>query len=390
MDDFEFDFNIDAGEKEITFPSHDNTTTNNGSGGSGTKTIQFDRNRQEQQTDSDIGLDLIINKTKTREAMLNRENNTPQQKTPPFTFDTAQAVKDTKTDAKPADDFFNIDDLDIEKDIGGGDISSGNQSTSTFKMTEPSFPMKSMIPPTNNYYNQSSIAEPMTHKELQMRKTEILQKIERLRKKGPYFYKSFSMSNDYDEMQSAYDTAYREHRLRIFLKERRREMVSFGTLVENANNKAKDWVGMGLELDGFSGVLSDDIDEYDDIFERLYDKYEGSEALPPELELVYKLGKGIMFYHVNNTKLKNELPHLQDTLDRNPELKRQLIEANIREMPDKKYANYVAQEFNGRFAEKQHLPQIPQFKPSNQMMTTQSNAGNSLDNDIDDMINNLN
>jgi len=65
-----------------------------------------------------------------------------------------------------------------------------------------------------------------------------------------------------------------------------------------------------LELDGLSDALEENIEDYDDVFGELYDKYKSWMAVSPELKLAFKLGSNIAFVHVTNRALKSALPSM--------------------------------------------------------------------------------
>ena len=60
--------------------------------------------------------------------------------------------------------------------------------------------------------------------------------------------------------------------------------------------------------------------DYDQIFERLHDKYSGRVDMPPELELLFSLAGSAAMFHMTSTMFKS-IPNLQDIAKQNPDLK---------------------------------------------------------------------
>lgn len=61
---------------------------------------------------------------------------------------------------------------------------------------------------------------------------------------------------------------------------------------------------IGLKIDGFSENINDTKDEYDEVFEELYLKYEEKISTPPEVRLIMMFGGSLASYHILNTMTK--------------------------------------------------------------------------------------
>ena len=68
-------------------------------------------------------------------------------------------------------------------------------------------------------------------------------------------------------------------------------------------------------------------EDYDEIFEELYDKYKDAGKMPPEVRLVMTLGASAAMFHVTNTYFKSKVPGMDDILRNNPELMKQFATA---------------------------------------------------------------
>lgn len=63
----------------------------------------------------------------------------------------------------------------------------------------------------------------------------------------------------------------------------------------------------GVELEGWSSTVLSNIDEYDGVFEALYEKYGKRMAVSPELQLVFMVGTSAAMYHLTSSMVKHTL-----------------------------------------------------------------------------------
>ena len=84
---------------------------------------------------------------------------------------------------------------------------------------------------------------------------------------------------------------------------------------------------------GCTDSVNENIDEYDDVFEELHDKYKGKAKMAPELKLLLMLGaSGLMFHMTNNIAKSGAMPGLDQVLKENPELAKQFAAATAKTM----------------------------------------------------------
>ena len=103
-------------------------------------------------------------------------------------------------------------------------------------------------------------------------------------------------------------------------------MMGFVTGLEWMNAKFDPF---DLKLDGWSESVHENMEDYDDIFEELYDKYKERGKMPPEARLLFTMaGSGFMF-HVSNSFFKSKMTNTSadDIFRQNPELARQFAAA---------------------------------------------------------------
>jgi hypothetical protein len=92
----------------------------------------------------------------------------------------------------------------------------------------------------------------------------------------------------------------------------------------NGKFNPADW-----QLDGWSESVHENIEDYDDVFEELYDKYKGRGNMPPEAKLLMSVvGSGFMF-HMSNSFFRQKMAGMgpSDIFKSNPDLARQFAAA---------------------------------------------------------------
>jgi hypothetical protein len=74
------------------------------------------------------------------------------------------------------------------------------------------------------------------------------------------------------------------------------------------------------------------INDYDDIFSELHEKYKSKASMAPELKLLFQLGGSAMMVHMTNTMFKSAMPGMDDILRQNPDLMRSFQSAAVNTM----------------------------------------------------------
>ncbi len=155
-------------------------------------------------------------------------------------------------------------------------------------------------------------------------KTDLINKLQRLEKKGFPVSRKFTMDNSLDEIKAEFDRLVDARQLENSIKFQRQMMVGLVTGLEMMNEKFNplDW-----KLDGWSESVHENIEDFDEVFEELYDKYKGKGNMPPEARLLFMLaGSGFMF-HMSNSFFRKQAPSMDDIFAQNPGLRAQFATA---------------------------------------------------------------
>jgi hypothetical protein len=257
-------------------------------------------------------------------------------------------------------DIGNIEDLG--NDLGAGLLSNTRSSPASrfsneygSKPSEPSIsilePLESIsfdIPASSSIHdislnrevpdmfsNQQTASGPsitaldanrLSPEEERKQKSDLINKLNRLQSKGYNLTKKFTMDNTLEEVQTEYDRLLDAKNLEASLRFQRQCLMGVVTGAEFLNGKFNpfDW-----ELDGWSESVHENIEDFDEVFEELYDKYKHRGAMPPEAKLLMSLvGSGFMF-HMSNSFFRSKMSAMDpnEIFRNNPQLAKQFAAA---------------------------------------------------------------
>ena len=152
-------------------------------------------------------------------------------------------------------------------------------------------------------YSEQNEEVPRTNsfEEKQKIKQDLLIKIAALEKKGFEFTKKFNMSSNFEEMMFEYEKIKKFIETQAGIKFARRCLMACVTGVEFLNKKFDPF---SVKLEGWSENVMENVDDYDNIFEKLHEKYSAKAEVAPEIELLLMLGGSAFMFHLTNSLLK--------------------------------------------------------------------------------------
>ena len=216
----------------------------------------------------------------------------------------------------------------VNDNSGGFNLGSSTASATDDKPTWDGFGKFNNVPlnpdaPVMDAHPQ------MTKEELLREKFKYLRKLEDLEQKGIALTKKYSMESSLAEMKGEYETHLEERERRNSVKFQGKMLMSVITGIEYLNTKFDPF---DLKLDGWSEQINENIDDYDDIFSELHDKYKSKAKMAPELKLLFQLGGSAIMLHMTNTMFKSAMPGMDDIMRQNPELMQQFTAAAVNSM----------------------------------------------------------
>jgi len=169
----------------------------------------------------------------------------------------------------------------------------------------------------------------MSKEELLREKFKYLRKLETLETKGVTLTKKYSMESPLAEMQGEYEMIMEEKAKQNSVKFQGNMLMACINGIEFLNNRFDPF---DIKLDGWSDQVNENLNDYDDVFAELYDKYKSRASMAPELKLLFQLGGSAMMVHMTNTMFKSAMPGMDDILRQNPDLMRQFQTAAVNSM----------------------------------------------------------
>ena len=126
-------------------------------------------------------------------------------------------------------------------------------------------------------------------------------------------------------MRTEYRKITRDAEVNSSLKFSKRMLMACVSGLEFLN---KRYDPVGVELNGWSENVMENVGDgdYDNVFERLHDKYSGKVNTPPELELMLSLAGSAIMFHMTSTMFK-QLPNMNDSSKQNPEMMQNLMKS---------------------------------------------------------------
>lgn len=139
---------------------------------------------------------------------------------------------------------------------------------------------------------------------LEEEKQDLLYKLHRLEERGYKLTKKFNVNSDIVEMRAEIHKVKKDAELKGSLKFSRRMLMACVSGIEFLN---KTYDPFKLELNGWSENVMENLNDgdYDNVFERLHEKYSGKVNAPPEIELMLGLTGSALMFHITSSMFKN-------------------------------------------------------------------------------------
>ena len=169
----------------------------------------------------------------------------------------------------------------------------------------------------------------MTSEQLLKEKLLYLRRLENLEKKGIRLTKKYNMDSNLLEMKGEYEMIISEKEKGNSVKFQGKMMMAAVSAIEYMNGKFDPF---DIKLDGWGESINENLEDYDEIFGELHEKYGGKASLAPELKLLFMMGGSAAMIHMTNTMFKSSIPGMDDIMRQNPELMQQFTQAAAQSM----------------------------------------------------------
>lgn len=223
---------------------------------------------------------------------------------------------DTKSDG--LFDDFNMDSNEIKPptDFNFDDLNSNNNN---------------LFDTPSHQEQMQPVSRPKTEEEIQNEKFELLLKLERLKqRKDVTISRNYTMSSPLEDIKQEYEKLVYMKRIDNWTKQCKRGLIFCVNGIEMLNNKYDPFE---VDLDGWSDEVYADQDEYDDIFEELYDKYKEKGTMAPELKLLFALGGSAFAFTMKKSLFKRAVPGMDEVMRQNPDVLKNFFQGQGQQMP---------------------------------------------------------
>lgn len=257
----------------------------------------------------DLGLNLLANQSKTNAPPSFGSSpirlSVPDEAAKPIQFDTLEPIDlGSFGSAQPMN-------------LGGSELPQ--VSVSKEKSSFDNYQSASNAPSIS-----LSPAAPRDFEKENQEKIEFLNKLQRLESKGYPVSKRFTMDNSSEEIKQEYTRLVDARNLEGSLRFQRQMLMGAITGLEWMNDKFDPF---DLKLQGWSESVHTNVEDFDEIFEELYDKYKERGKMPPEMRLMMAVAGSGFMCHVSNSFFRQKMPSMDDVLKSNPMLAKQMAQA---------------------------------------------------------------
>jgi hypothetical protein len=160
-------------------------------------------------------------------------------------------------------------------------------------------------PPTGDMpnYNQRSVPTGPSegYKTIEDEKADLLNRISRLGKKGLNTSARLTVYSDIEDIRAEYKRLVYSIEVDQSVKFQRRMLVACVSGIEFLNKKFDPF---DLELDGWSENIMENQEDYDSVFEELFQKYQSKVSVAPEIKLMFMIGGSAMMFHLSKSMFK--------------------------------------------------------------------------------------
>lgn len=140
------------------------------------------------------------------------------------------------------------------------------------------------------------------YKTIEDEKADLLNRIARLQKKGMQTASRLTVYSDIEDIRSEYKRLTYSIEVDQSIKFQRRMLVACVSGIEFLNKKFDPF---DLELDGWSENIMENQEDYDTVFEELFQKYRSKISVAPEIKLMFMVGGSAMMFHLSKSMFKS-------------------------------------------------------------------------------------
>ena len=199
---------------------------------------------------------------------LNQEKQTNQSK-----IDDKEEDDDTNTNCNSDTESEDDDEEEEEEEDGGGEEDGENDDNNSVR---------------------SGISN-------ETEKMDMLMKLDDLRSRG-HVIRDFDLTSKLLDMKKETFRIQRMMEIKASLKFQQKMLIAVVSAIEYGN---KTFDPFGIDLNGWSENVFENVEDFNNVFERLYEKYRKRGEMLPEIELMLTLAGSAFMFHMSNQLFKS-------------------------------------------------------------------------------------
>ena len=150
----------------------------------------------------------------------------------------------------------------------------------------------------------------LTPQDIKNEKIDLLYKFKKLESQGIRTTMNYNMNSHLEDMRNEYIKLKKQREIDNSIKFQRKMLMACVTGIEFLNGRFDPF---NVKLDGWSESVNENLNDYDEIFEELGEKYGGEgEAMAPEIRLLLTLAGSAFMFHLTNTMFKSSIPGMDE------------------------------------------------------------------------------
>ena len=186
-----------------------------------------------------------------------------------------------------------------------------------------------LVNPNKSEQSEFKPIHRLTPQDIKNEKIDLLYKFKKLESQGIRTTMNYNMNSHLEDMRNEYIKLKKQREIDNAVKFQRKMLMACVTGIEFLNGRFDPFA---VKLDGWGESVNENLNDYDEIFEELNEKYGGGGDMAPELRLMFTLAGSAFMFHLSNTMFKSSIPGMDDVLQQNPELMKQFAEAAVGSM----------------------------------------------------------
>jgi len=202
-------------------------------------------------------------------------------------------------------------------------------------------------------------------------KQDLLMQFDRLQKRGIKLSREYTLASNIDEMRFEYNRIKTCKEIDNSVMFSRKMLMAFVTCLEFLNNRFDPFE---INLDGWSESVHENVGDYDDVFEELYEKYKSKANVAPEIKLMLMLGGSAFMFHLTSNIFKSSMPQFENVIKKNPNMVPMPGQNSNNGLDLGKMMNMMGNFGNlmGNINPNNEMPSMPSMQPENNMSSTKN------------------